>query len=185
KINDEELLIKVEYCGICGSDLHAASHAKGYEFVPKPIILGHEISGVVVDAGTKVDKKLINSRVIVLPGNFCGNCEYCKNGQDNICLNISGIGLHYDGGMAEYVKVKANQIIVLPQELPSDIAALTEPLAVAIHAVERIGDQINDKKVLVQGCGIIGMFTAIAAKNKGADVTISGLQRDWDHRLSL
>lgn len=184
-ISADELLIKVEYCGVCGSDLHAASHAKGYEFVPKPIILGHEFSGLVAKVGSEENKSLLNQRVIIMPGVFCGECEQCTNGRENICSNITGIGLRTDGGMAEYAKVKAQQVLLKPDELPSDIAALTEPLSVAIHAVGRIGDEMLGKKVLVQGCGIIGMFTAIAAKNRGADVTISGLQRDWEHRLSL
>ncbi|WP_096200092.1 zinc-dependent alcohol dehydrogenase [Bacillus sp. FJAT-45350] len=185
KLSRDELLIKVEYCGICGSDLHAASHAKGYEFVPKPIILGHEFSGLVVEVGSEENKQLLKKRVIIVPGNFCGECEQCKSGKENICLNIVGIGLHHDGGMAEYVKVASNQIIMIPDELPFEIASLAEPLSVAIHAVEQIGGDLKGKKVLVQGCGIIGMFTAIIAKNIGADVTISGLQKDWEHRLSL
>ncbi|WP_404328498.1 zinc-binding dehydrogenase [Mesobacillus maritimus] len=184
-IGENELLIKVEYCGVCGSDLHAASHAKGYEFVPKPIILGHEFAGVVAEVGSEKNNPLMDKRVIIVPGVFCGECEQCRSGNENICVNISGVGLHKDGGMAEYVKVQSDQVIMTPDDLPSEIAALTEPLSVAMHAVERIGDNLSGKEVLVQGCGIIGMFTAISAKNKGANVTISGLQRDWEHRLSL
>lgn len=184
RISEDEILIKVEYCGVCGSDLHAASHAKGYEFVPKPIILGHEFSGIVTKVASKHNEHLLNKRVIVVPGVFCGECEQCKSGRENICINVKGIGLMSDGGMAEYVKVHANQIIETPNDLPQEIAALTEPFSVAIHAVERLGDKIENKNVLVQGCGIIGMFTAIAAKSKGANVTISGLERDWEHRLS-
>lgn len=184
EIDENELLVKVEYCGICGSDLHAASHAKGYEFVPKPIILGHEFSGVVSEVGSEKIKHLLNKRVIVVPGVFCGECEQCTSGRENICINVKGVGLMFDGAMAEYVKVHSSQIIETPDELPSEIAALTEPLSVAIHAVERLGEKIANKKILVQGCGIIGMFTAIAAKSIGADVTISGLERDWEHRLS-
>jgi len=182
-LNDNELLVQVEYCGVCGSDLHAAAHAKGYEFVPKPIVLGHEISGTVMKVGNNVNKSLKNSRVIIKPVTHCGECEQCKKGYYNICSNILGLGLHYDGGMAEYIKVSSNQIIVIPDDLPFDVAALAEPLYVAIHAVERINDPIENKSILVQGCGIIGIFTAIVAKLKKGDVIISGLKRDWEHRL--
>lgn len=184
-ITENELLIKVEHCGICGSDLHAAINAPGYEFVPKPIILGHEFSGTVAEVGAdnRADE-LLGQRVIILPGEFCGECEQCLNGRENICSNIIGIGLHKDGGMAEYVKVRRDQVILTPNKLPSKIAALTEPLSVAVHAAERV-DNLTGKKVLVQGCGIIGMFTAFVAKTKGAEVTISGLEQDVEHRLRL
>lgn len=183
-IKDNELLIKVDYCGICGSDLHAAVNAPGYEFVPKPIILGHEFSGTVAKVGSERLNDLLGKRVIVLPAEVCRECEQCLSGRTNICSNIIGIGLHKDGGMAEYAKVREDQVILTPDELPSELAALTEPLSVAVHAVERVSN-LADKKVLVQGCGIIGMFTAFVAKLKGADVTISGLEQDVEHRLSV
>lgn len=184
KLDENELLIKVEYCGICGSDLHAAAHAKGYEFVPMPIVLGHEFSGVVSRVGSKKNDELLDKRFIVVPGIFCGECEQCKSDKGNICTNISNIiGLVNDGGMSEYVKVNEKQVIPTPDDLPSDVAALTEPLSVSSHAVRLVEGDIKNKNVLVQGPGIIGMFTAIVAKYKGANVTISGLEKDYESRL--
>lgn len=183
-LESDEVLIKVAYCGICGSDLHAANHAKGYEFVPKPIVLGHEFSGVVTKVGASRLDNWLNQEVIVHPGILCGECEQCQQGRENICQNIIGVGLHMDGGMVEAIVVKENQLIKSLRSLSLDIAALTEPMSVAIHAVNRVNSILKGKKVLVQGCGIIGMFTAIAAKELGAQVTLSGLEMDWEHRLS-
>ncbi|MFD4819867.1 zinc-dependent alcohol dehydrogenase [Peribacillus butanolivorans] len=181
----DEVLIKVEFCGVCGSDLHAASHSKGYEFVPKPIILGHELSGSVVELHPESNNKdLLGSRVVVEPGVYCNKCEQCLNGRRNICSNIKCLGLHFDGGMAEYVKVKTDRIHKISPTLTSEIAALSEPLAVAIHAVQKVANVTKKQNVLVQGCGIIGFFVALAAKKRGANVTISGLKKDWEYRLS-
>ncbi|GAA0348666.1 zinc-binding dehydrogenase [Oceanobacillus oncorhynchi subsp. oncorhynchi] len=182
-LNKGEVLIKVDYCGVCGSDLHAANHDPGYEFVPKPIVLGHEISGTITKVKSDNDENLLNKRVVITPGIVCGQCEACKNGDINICENISATGLHFDGGMSEFIKAKREQVIPIPDELSLDIAALTEPLSVSIHAVCQLGEQIRGKDVLVQGCGIIGMCTAIVAKNFGANVTLSGLKRDLNTRL--
>jgi L-iditol 2-dehydrogenase len=183
-LEKDEVLIKVEYCGVCGSDLHAASNAKGYEFIPKPIILGHELSGYVIQIHPGSNNKdLLDSRVVVEPGVYCNKCKQCLNGRRNICSNIKALGLHYDGGMAEYVKVKADFIHQIPESLPYEMAAMTEPLSVALHAVQKVGNVKENQNVLVQGCGIIGYFAAIAAKNRGANVTISGLKKDWEYRL--
>lgn len=183
-LNDGEILIKVEYCGVCGSDLHAANHEPGYEFVPKPIVLGHEISGRVVEVKSEKNSYLINRRVVITPGIVCGQCEACKNNDVNICENISVVGLHFDGGMSEYLKVLPEQIIEVPDELPLDIAALAEPLSVSIHAVYQLSEKIDGKDVLVQGCGIIGMGIAIVAQSLGDNVTISGLKKDLEGRLN-
>lgn len=184
-LGPDDILVKIHYCGVCGSDLHAAAHAKGYEFVPFPIVFGHEASGTIVETGPDVDETLRNKRVIIRPGINCGTCEQCLSGNKNVCTNKTIIGLHVDGAMAEYVRLKQHQILIFPHTLPFEIAALNEPLSVGIHAVERIGDELKGKNVLVQGSGIIGMFTAISAKDRGANVTISGLRKDWEHRLSL
>lgn len=181
----DEVLIKVEYCGVCGSDLHASSHSKGYEFVPKPIILGHEFSGSVVGVHPETNNKdILGSRVVVEPGMYCNTCEQCLKGQKNICSNIKCLGLHFDGGMAEFVKVKMDSILEIPSSIPFEIAALTEPLAVALHAARNIANVESKQNVLVQGCGIIGLFVAIAAKSMGANVIVSGLQKDLNSRLS-
>jgi L-iditol 2-dehydrogenase len=177
------VLVKVEYSGICGSDLHAYKQAKGYEFVQSPRILGHELSGTVVETYKEEHKNLIHERVVAEAIYFCGECENCKNNRANICTSFQVMGLHFDGGMAEYVKCKAALLQKIPTQVPSVLAALTEPMSVAIHAVEIIGKVKKGDYVWVQGSGIIGFLVGLVCKNIGAKVIISGLPQDKEHRL--
>lgn len=180
---EDEILIKVAYCGICGSDLHAYNHAKGYEFVDHPRILGHEISGTVIEVNDERYQKLIGKQVIVESMNYCGKCENCCNERYSICLNNKVIGLHFDGGMAQYVKTKAKYVRVI-EDVPMEIAVLSEPMSVAVHAIKRLDRDITKNDViLVQGPGIIGFFVALLCVERGAKVYISGLRKDFESRL--
>ncbi|KRF46437.1 hypothetical protein ASG98_17875 [Bacillus sp. Soil531] len=183
-LDKNEVLIKVDYCGVCGSDLHAYSHSKGYEFVEKPIILGHEISGEVVESYDKSTSHLIGKKVIVESMNYCGECENCKNGRHSICEHNKVIGLHYDGGMAQFVKTKSIYVREIPEDLSVRTAALSEPLSIAVHAVNRAGEINNKHIVHVQGPGIIGFFVGLVCVQKGAKVILSGLEKDYENRLS-
>ncbi|WP_408008414.1 zinc-binding dehydrogenase [Pseudalkalibacillus sp. A8] len=184
RLKEGDVLIQVDCCGVCGSDLHAYNHSKGYEFVPKPIILGHEIAGTVIDVHDPSNEKLIGQKVIVESMHYCGECDNCRMGRTSICLHNQVIGLHFNGGMAEYVKTNVQFIQKIPDGLSPTTAALCEPMAIAVHAVERAG-KINDKQVvLVQGPGIIGLFVSIICVLKGAKVILSGLERDFESRLS-
>ncbi|RST61734.1 hypothetical protein D5F11_002340 [Siminovitchia terrae] len=178
-----EVLVKVEYSGICGSDLHAYKNSKGYEFVEFPRILGHEISGIVVETFNGEYKDLKNERVVAEAIYFCGECENCCNGRTNICVDVEVMGLHFNGGMAEYVKCKAELLQRIPAEVPSILAALAEPMSVAIHAVETMSHVKKGDNVWVQGTGIIGFLVGLVCKNIGANVVISGLSQDKENRL--
>lgn len=183
ELDEDELLIKVNYCGVCGSDLHAYNHAKGYEFVEHPRILGHEIAGVVVEVGHEQESDKIGKKVIVESMNYCGDCENCRKNRYSICLNNRVIGLHFNGGMAEYVKCKAKYVREVP-DVEQEIAVLVEPMSVAVHAVHRLKEKVTkDDVVLVQGPGIIGFFVALLCVERGAKVYISGLRKDYDSRL--
>lgn len=183
-LHEEQILIKVKYCGVCGSDLHAASHAPGYEFVTKPIILGHEFSGEIIQVNSLELKNLLGKYVVVLPGITCGTCDNCRKNKTNICSSSQAIGLHQNGGMTEYFVTVKEQVLVLPEKLSLDVAALIEPLSVALHAVSKIDKKQKNKKVLITGCGIIGILVGYLATKMGADVTISGLEKDLEFRLS-
>ncbi|MCL7749619.1 zinc-dependent alcohol dehydrogenase [Halalkalibacter alkaliphilus] len=183
KLEEGEVLIKVDYCGVCGSDLHAYNHASSYHFVDLPRVLGHEISGRVIDVVDERDQQLLNKHVFVESIQYCGNCSNCLEGKTNICLHFNVIGLHYDGGMAQYVKCKSHFVQEAPSNVDSSVLSLVEPMAIAIHAVETISNVKKGHKVLVQGAGIIGFFVAITCKELGAEVVISGLQEDKDTRL--
>ncbi|MED1472418.1 zinc-dependent alcohol dehydrogenase [Bacillus salipaludis] len=184
ELNKGELLIKVEGCGVCGSDLHAFTHSKGYEFVNKPIILGHEIAGEVVDCFDPVDQGLLGQKVIIESMHYCNACKNCKSGRYSICENNQVIGLHFNGGMAEYVKTYKRYIREIPEDLPPSLAALSEPMAIAVHAVKKAGEIKENQSVLIQGPGIIGFFVGLVCLSKGAKVILSGLERDYESRLS-
>lgn len=182
-LDEDEVLVEVNYCGVCGSDLHAYNHSKGYEFVTKPIILGHEISGKVINSGDKVENSLLNKNVIIESMHYCGKCDNCKSNRHSICVNNKVIGLHFDGGMAEYVKAKMYYVREIPDELSSKLAVLSEPMAVAIHAVKKAKQISSSQIVLVQGPGIIGFLTGLICISKGAKVFLSGLDKDYHTRL--
>lgn len=181
---ENEVLIKVDYCGVCGSDLHAFTHSKGYEFVKMPLILGHEFSGTVVQCFDEKDKPLIGRKVIVESMHYCNECENCRAGRYSICEKNTVIGLHFNGGMAEFVKAKRLFVREIPNDLSTKAASLSEPLAVAVHAVNKAGEIKKNQVVLVQGPGIIGFFVGLVCLQKGAKVILSGLEKDYNTRLS-
>jgi L-iditol 2-dehydrogenase len=184
KLEDGEVLIKVDYCGICGSDLHAFNHAPGYEFVQMPRVLGHEVTGTVVEVSNPEFDHLLDQRVITESIQYCGNCPNCIEGKTHICENFQVMGLHFDGGMGQYAKCAARFVQVIPEDFPVRLAALVEPMAIAVHAVESIARVKPGENILVQGPGIIGFFTGLACLEAGAKVTLSGLPTDVQARLS-
>jgi L-iditol 2-dehydrogenase len=177
-----EVLIKVDYCGVCGSDLHAYNNAPAYE-TTKNRILGHEIFGTVIDTFDHENTHLLNKSVIVESIQGCGKCSNCLEKKSHICNEFKVIGVHYDGGMAEFVKCQAKFVQEVPNDLPGVLGALIEPMAIAIHAVEYIAHISPGNRVLVQGPGIIGFFVGLACMNRGAKVILSGLPRDYEARL--
>ena len=183
-LNAGEVLVEVAYCGVCGSDLHAFNHSRGYEFVKKNTTLGHEISGKVVEVFDEEKRYLINKNVIVESMYYCNECENCKRGRYSICLNNQVIGLHFDGGMTQFVKTSANFIKEIDNDLPIDIAALIEPMSIAVHAVKKIKNLDARDTILVQGPGIIGFFIGLICAHKKANVILSGLEKDYEYRLS-
>jgi (R,R)-butanediol dehydrogenase/meso-butanediol dehydrogenase/diacetyl reductase len=160
----KSVIVKVEMCGICGSDLHNFSDGNHIGVVP-----GHEFSGVIEDPGDSKWKK--GQRVTYFPQNPCGECESCKKGLINLCANnqISNFGLtpDYPGAFAEYVACRPDLIYPIPDGMTFKEGALCEPAAVALHGVSRAGVTAGDK-VLVTGGGPIGLMAAAMAKVCGA-----------------
>lgn len=183
-LDEGEVLIEVAYCGVCGSDLHAVNHSKGYEYVTTETTLGHEISGKVVEVNNVQNKVLLNQNVIVESMHYCGHCENCLSGRYSICINNQVIGLHFDGGMAPYVKTKEKYVRPIFDHLPLNIASLMEPMSIAYHAINKLPNLQKGEKVLVQGPGIIGFLIGLLCADKQADVFISGLEKDYEYRLS-
>jgi len=164
-----EALVRVESVGICGSDLHYYEHGRiANTCITEPLILGHEYAGTVMDVGAEADRSLVGKRVAVEPGIPCLNCEWCRRGQSNVCLNMffpGGPGC--DGALCEYTTVHAGFCFPVPDLLTWGEAVMIEPLAVAVHAVELANLQTGET-VAVLGLGPIGLLTAQVGKFGGA-----------------
>lgn len=165
-----EVLIRIIKVGICGSDVHI-SHG-GIPFVNYPIVQGHEACGDVVDT-CECRNIQVGDKVIVIPQLICGECEACKSGKSNLCESVQIIGVHNNGLCSEYVSIPESCVMKIPAHVMSEIGAMVEPLAVAVHAVNLAGE-MKDKNVLVMGAGIIGNLVAQVAKARGAKVMIVG-----------
>ena len=162
----DDVLIRVESCGICGSDVSGYLGKTGRR-IP-PVIMGHEFSGVIAALGEQVQGLSKGQRVTAQPIRFCGECSFCRAGKTNLCSNQTMLGvLSTDGAMAEYVKVSAKQVVPIPEGVDFDTAALAEPFAVAYSAVKK-GD-VAGKDVAVVGTGTIGLMMIAALRMNGAN----------------
>ncbi len=157
-----EVVIHVKYAGVCGSDVNVFNHNHPTATVPR--IMCHEILGTIdeINAAGPLDYK-VGTRVVVCPLTWCGKCEACRAGAFHVCRNLGILGLHRDGGFAEYVAVDADMVFPVPDELTDEEAILTEPFAVGFHLNSRAGVQPGDT-VLVYGGGPIGLMAAINAR---------------------
>ena len=160
-----EVLVRVHRCGICGTDLHIV---KGNFPAPNlPLVLGHEFSGTVVALGAGVSDVAVGAPVVVDINIACGHCYFCTRGQKLFCPQVSQLGVHRAGGLAEYVTAPATNLHVLPDSLSLDTAAYVEPLACAVHGQDRIGIRSGDS-VLVLGGGPMGLAHIALARLNGA-----------------
>lgn len=164
---EEEVLLKIIYIGLCGSDL--SSYLGKNPMVHYPVIPGHEIAGEIVQLGSKVPQNLrIGQRVTVNPYTSCGTCASCRKGRVNACQNNQTFGVQRDGALREYLAVPWQKVI-LADKLGDQELALVEPLSVGFHAVSR-GRVRKNESVVVFGCGMIGLGAIIAAVERGAAV---------------
>ena len=171
-----EVQIDVAYCGICGTDLHIyLGHMDARVGFERTI--GHEMSGVVAAVGEGVEGLSAGQHIVVRPLDHCGDCPACDAGHEHICHNLKFIGIDTGGAFQEKWNVPAHTIHVLPEDLNLAHAALIEPLAVAVHDVDR-GKVQPGEDVLVIGGGPIGMLVAMAAREAGANVTISEINEN-------
>lgn len=163
-----EVLVKLEYVGICGSDLHYyETGAIGDYVVEPPFVLGHEPGGVVVEVGEAVRHLQVGDRVALEPGKTCGHCEFCKQGNYNLCPDVVFFATPpVDGVFQEYVAHEADLCFKLPENVSTLEGALIEPLAVGFHAAIQ-GDAHLGQKAVVMGAGCIGLVTMMALKARG------------------
>ncbi len=165
---DDEVLVKVEVCGVCGTDVHIV---EGSSRSTPPVVLGHEYAGVVEDLGRKVRGVSAGQRVAVDPNIACGRCHYCRRGLVHLCSELKALGVDIDGGMAEYCVVPANQVYVLPDGMRSEVSAFIEPVSCAIHGIDRANVHTGDTVVILGG-GTVGLIMLQLARSAGAARTI-------------
>lgn len=165
---DNEVLVKLEYVGICGSDLHYyETGAIGDYVVKPPFVLGHEPGGTVVEVGKDVKHLNVGDRVALEPGKTCGHCEFCKTGNYNLCPDVVFFATPpVDGVFQEYVAHEAALCFKLPDNVSTMDGALIEPLAVGFHAAIQGGAKAGQTAV-VMGAGCIGLVTMMALKAMG------------------
>lgn len=170
----QEILMKVKACSICGTDIRVYHH--GHKHMRFPRITGHELSGEIVEIGKRVEGHKLGEKVAIAPAIPCGRCHYCRRGMQSMCINLTAIGYHYDGGFAEFMVVPEDAVRngcvnTIPSELSFEEAALAEPLACAIN-----GQQLSQiglgNTVVVVGAGPLGCIHLQLAKAKGASRTI-------------
>ena len=168
-----QLQVRVRCGGICGSDLHYYQHGGfGTIRIKEPMVLGHEVSGVIEAVGSAVTGFAAGERVAISPSNPCGICKFCQLGLQNHCLDMRSYGSamrmpHVQGAFRQQIVVETHQAHKLADHVSDGEGAMAEPLSVALHAVRRAGPLLG-KRVLVTGCGPIGALAIIAARRAGA-----------------
>lgn len=169
-------LLKIKAAGICGSDIGA--YRGSNPLVSYPRILGHELAGEILDIDEDNPKGLkIGDRVVVDPYLYCGRCYPCSLGRTNCCENLKVLGVHIDGGMAEYFVHPSNMLIPIPDNIPWELAPLAEPLTIALHGLHR-GGLSAGMHIAINGAGAIGLLAAMAAKAYGAEPILIDLEEE-------
>ncbi len=172
-LGTHQLQVDVAYGGICGSDLHYYQHGGfGTVRIKEPMVLGHEVSGIVRVVGSAVQNFKAGQRIAISPSRPCGQCQYCQKGQHNHCLDMRFFGSamrfpHVQGAFRQTLVIDASQAHPLSDSLSLSLAALAEPLSVGLHAIQRAGS-VFGKQVLVTGCGPIGTLLIGALRRAGA-----------------
>lgn len=174
---EDEVKIRIRHVGICGTDFHI--FAGKHPFLQYPRVMGHELSGTVEEApaGSSLKK---GDPVYIVPYLSCGACQACRKGLTNACRNIKVLGVHCDGGMADYVSVPEENVVPTGN-IPLEDAAMIEFLAIGAHGVKR-GNIAAADRIMITGAGPIGMSAIIFAKARGAHVTVMDTRED---RLSF
>lgn len=175
-----EVVVRVRRCGICGSDLHWYNG----ETPPPPVCPGHEIAGVIAAVGPGVANLREGDRVAAEGMRTCGSCEHCRAGRRQLCPQIQILGLSTPGGFADYVLTDARHLYAVPDAIDDEVAQLTEPLAVGIHALHQ-ADFPAGGRVLVLGAGSIGLLCVPAAVAARAGEIVVSARRPHQRDAAL
>lgn len=162
-----QVLLRVAACGVCGTDVHIYHGDKGSAEVKPPVVLGHEIAGVVEKLGPGVSSLAVGDHVAVDPNSYCGKCLYCRMGKKHLCENLYAVGVNRDGGFAEQCLVPEKLCYPLNRDVPLRYGAMSEPLACCLHGIDLAGIQTGDS-VCVIGGGAIGLLMIQLARLSGA-----------------
>ncbi len=177
EVGPDQLRVRVRAGGICGSDLHYFQDGGfGTVRIREPMVLGHEVAGVIEEAGGAVRGLAPGQRIAICPSRPCGACRYCQLGLQNHCLDMRYYGSamrmpHVQGAFRKEIVVDTSQAYPLAEGISDGEGAMAEPLAVALHAVNRAGPLLG-KAVLVTGCGPIGAMLVVAARRAGATLVV-------------
>ncbi len=170
KIGPDEILVKVAACGVCHTDLHYIEHGVP-TFKKPPVVLGHEASGVVEDAGGEVEGFKKGGHVLIPAVLTCGRCQFCRMGRENICSNMTMLGNHINGAYAEFVAVPAKDVLDLPESIPLEEASIiADAVSTPYHAVKNRARVRPGDTVVVFGCGGVGINAVQLARASGAQV---------------
>ena len=168
KLKPNEVLLKVEACGLCGTDFHIYN---GESYSKPPVIPGHEFVGTIVEIGSHVSNLHIGDNAAVDPNIYCGECRYCKTGKINYCENLRALGVSANGGFAEYSIVPISQVYLLPKDFSFNSAAFAEPLSCCIRGMDQAAIK-HGEDLIILGSGTIGLLMLQLAKISGAGKVI-------------
>lgn len=168
KITDGEVLVKIEACAICGTDVK--SYVSGNPRIKPPQVMGHELCGTIVELGNGVTNYKLGQRVTMATTIGCGDCYYCKKGKTNMCRSAEAMGFNYAGAMAPYAKIPAKAVrqghLIDVGDLDATVASLSEPMSCAMNDITRV-PQEELENVLILGLGPLGMLHAVCVREKG------------------
>ena len=163
----EEVLIQIQACGVCGTDVHIYEGDPCTAEITSPTILGHEFSGIITAAGSEVKKFRTGDRVCIDPNRYCGACDFCRNREVHLCERMIGYGTTEHGGFAEYCTVHQSQVYRLGDNTTFEQGAMAEPAACCLHGIELCGLRPGHQVVIIGG-GMAGTLMLQLAKLAGA-----------------
>ena len=181
KIEPGNILVEINSCGVCGTDKHIYEGSYPARF---PVVPGHEFAGVIVDVSPEVTKFKKGDRVSIDPNIPCGICYFCQTGKPHFCVDNITIGQHIDGAFAPFVSVPFSQAYNLPDNVTLDQGAMTEPVACAVHAIDRARIQLGGTAVIL-GAGPVGLILMQLVKAAGMGKIIVSEPKEHRRKLAL